>query len=103
MSKIALIECVKMPKIALECYFFQSYTAVSNTDLYLSYNFQTTYVENFEPLIKYNIHSTDLFECYCWQNYTTISNTDLYLSYFDLSYVFPGHNDSVQKGLTVSL
>ena len=34
-------------------------------------------------------------------NYTTVSNTDLYLSYFDLSYVFPGHNDSVQRGLTV--
>ena len=42
-----------------------------------------------------------LFECYCWQNLTTISNTDLYLSYFDLSYIFPGHNDSVERGLTV--
>ena len=36
-----------------------------------------------------------------WQNYTTISNTDLYLSYFDLSYKLPGHNDSLQRGLTV--
>ena len=34
--------------------------------------------------------------------YTTISNTDLYLSYFDPSYVFPGHNDSVERGLTVA-
>ena len=33
--------------------------------------------------------------------FATISNTDLYLSYFDLSYVFPGHNDSVKRGLTV--
>ena len=57
MSKIALIECVKLPKIALiEYYFFQSYA--------------------------------------------TVSNTDFYLSYFNLSYVFPGHNDSVQRGLT---
>ena len=47
------------------------------------------------------LQSTDLYECYCWQNYTTVSNTDLYLSYFDLSYVFPGHNDSVKRGLTV--
>ena len=47
------------------------------------------------------LHSTNLFECYCWQNYTTVSNTDLYLSYFDLSYVFPGHYDSVQRGLTL--
>ena len=36
MSKIALIECVKMPKIVL--IYFQRYTTVSNTDLYLSYN-----------------------------------------------------------------
>ena len=44
MPKIALIERVKMPIIALiECYFFQSYTTVSNTDLYPSYNFWTTY------------------------------------------------------------
>ena len=44
MPKIALIEFVKMPIIALnECNFFQSYTTVSNTDLYLSYNFWTTY------------------------------------------------------------
>jgi hypothetical protein len=58
MPKKALIECVKMTKIALiEYYFFQSYT--------------------------------------------TVSNTDLYLSYFNLSYVFPVHNDSVQQGLTV--
>jgi hypothetical protein len=63
MPKIALNECVKMPRIALiEYYFFQSCTTVSNTDLYLSY---------------YD------------------------LSYYDLSYVFPGHNDSVQQGLTV--
>ena len=51
MTKIALIECVKMPKIALiECYAFQTYT-VSNTDLYLSYNFWTTY---------YIVQTTDL-------------------------------------------
>jgi hypothetical protein len=49
------------------------------------------------------LHSTDLFKCYWWQNYTTVSNTDLYISYFDLSYVFPGHYDSVQWGLTVPL
>ena len=42
-----------------------------------------------------------LNECYYWQNYTTVSKTDLYLSYFNLSYVFPGHNDSVKRGLTV--
>ena len=47
------------------------------------------------------LHSTNLFECYCWQNYTSVSNTDLYLSYSDLSYVFPGHYDSAQRGLTV--
>ena len=47
------------------------------------------------------IDNVDLFECYCWQNYTTIIKTDLYLSYFDISYVFPEHNDSVQQGLTV--
>ena len=47
------------------------------------------------------LHSTDLLKCYRWQNYTTVSNADLYLSYFDPSYVFPGHNDSVQWGLTV--
>ena len=35
-------------------------------------------------------------------NYTTKSNTELYLSYFDLSYVFLGQNDSVDRGLTVS-
>ena len=33
--------------------------------------------------------------------YTLLNNTDLYLSYFNLSYVFPGHNDSVERGLTV--
>ena len=33
--------------------------------------------------------------------YTLLNNTDLDLSYFDLSYVFPGHNDSVEQGLTV--
>ena len=33
--------------------------------------------------------------------YTLLSNTDLDLSYFDLSYVFPGHIDSVERGLTV--
>ena len=33
--------------------------------------------------------------------YTLLHNTDLDLSYFDLSYVFPGHNDSVEQGLTV--
>ena len=44
MPKVALIECVKMLKIALiEYYFFQSYTKVNNTDLYLSYNIWTTY------------------------------------------------------------
>ena len=35
------------------------------------------------------------------KNYTTVSNTHLYLSYFDLSYVFPGHDDGVERGLTV--
>ena len=34
--------------------------------------------------------------------YTLLNNTDLDLSYFDLSYVFPGHIDSVERGLTVS-
>ena len=33
--------------------------------------------------------------------YTLLNNTDLDLSYFDLSYVFPGHSDSVERGLTV--
>ena len=33
--------------------------------------------------------------------YTLLNNTDLDLSYFDVSYVFPGHNDSVKRGLTV--
>ena len=33
--------------------------------------------------------------------YTLLNNTDLDLSYFDLSYVFPGHIDSVKRGLTV--
>ena len=33
--------------------------------------------------------------------YTLLYNTDLYLSYFILSYVFLGHNDSVEWGLTV--
>ena len=47
------------------------------------------------------LHSTDVFECNCWQKYTSVSSTDLYLSYFDLSYVFPGHNDRLQWGLTV--
>jgi hypothetical protein len=32
---------------------------------------------------------------------TVISNTDFNLSYFNLSYIFPGHNDSVERGLTV--
>ena len=69
MTKIALIECVKMPKTALiECYAFQIYTTVSNTDLYLSYNFWTTY--------------------YIVQ--TSFS-----------AIVFPGHNDNVERGLTV--
>ena len=35
--------------------------------------------------------------------YTLLNNTDLDLSYFDLSYVFPGHIDSVKQGLTVVL
>ena len=35
--------------------------------------------------------------------YTLLNNTDLDLSYFDLSYVFPGHIDSVERGLTVIL
>ena len=40
MAKIALIECVKILKLELIwCFFFQSYTSVNNTDLYLSYNF----------------------------------------------------------------
>ena len=33
--------------------------------------------------------------------YTLLNNTDHYLSYFDLSYVFPGHNDSKERGPTV--
>ena len=33
--------------------------------------------------------------------YTLLNNTDLYQSYFILSYVFLGHNDSVEWGLTV--
>ena len=33
--------------------------------------------------------------------YTLLDNTDLYLCYFILSYVFLGHNDSVEWGLTV--
>ena len=37
------------------------------------------------------------------QKYTTVSNTDLYLSYFDLSYIFPGNNDSVEQGLTACI
>ena len=49
------------------------------------------------------LHSTDLFECYCWQKYTAVSNTDLYLSYLDLSYIFPGHNDSAEWGPTVPI
>jgi hypothetical protein len=57
--------------------------------------------QNTKSSTTYLLHSTDLFEYYCWQNHTTISNTGLYLSYFDLSYVFPGHNDSVKWGLTV--
>ena len=35
--------------------------------------------------------------------YTLLNNTDLYLSYFILSYVFLGHNDSVEWGLTVPI
>ena len=35
--------------------------------------------------------------------YTLLNNTDLYLSYFIPSYVFLGHNDSVEWGLTVIL
>ena len=33
--------------------------------------------------------------------YTLLNNTDLYLSYFIQSYVFLGHNDGVEWGLTV--
>ena len=33
---------------------------------------------------------------------TLLHNTDPDLSYFDLSYVFIGHNDSVERGPTVS-
>ena len=51
--------------------------------------------------MNYLLHSADLFECYCWQIYITVSNTDLYLSYFTLRYVFPGHNESIERGLTV--
>ena len=39
-----------------------------------------------------------LIEYYFFQRYTTVSNTDLYLSY-----VFPGHNDSIERGLTVTV
>jgi hypothetical protein len=35
--------------------------------------------------------------------YTLLNNSDLYLIYFILSYVFLGHNDSVEWGLTVGL
>ena len=79
MPKIALIEYVKLLKIALI-----EYLPLSNLQF-----------------LNHLLHSTDLFQCYCWQKYTTISNTDLYLSYFDLSYIFPGHNDSVEWGPTV--
>ena len=34
--------------------------------------------------------------------YTLLHNTDPDLSYFDLRYVFLGHNDSVERGPTVS-
>ena len=33
--------------------------------------------------------------------YTLLQNTDPDLSYFNLSYVFLGHNDSVERGPTV--
>ena len=80
-----------MTKLMLiECYFFQSYTTVSNTNPLSKLQF-----------LDHLLHSTDLFKCYWWQNYTTVNNTDLYLSYFDLSYVFLGHYDSVQQGLTM--
>ena len=34
--------------------------------------------------------------------YNLLNNTDLYLSFFILNYVFLGHNDSVEWGLTVT-
>ena len=69
MTKIALIECVKMTKIALiEYYFFQSYTIVSNTDLYLSYNFWTTYyivLSSFSAIVgKITPHKVTLTSIY---------------------------------------
>jgi hypothetical protein len=51
--------------------------------------------------ICHPVHSTNRFECYCWQKFTTVSNTDLYLSYFDLSYIIPGHNGSIERGPTL--
>ena len=36
-----------------------------------------------------------------FSSYITVGKTDLYLSYFNLSYVFPGKNDSVKRGPTV--
>ena len=36
-------------------------------------------------------------------SYILLNDTDLYLSYFILSYVFLGHSDSVEWGLTVVL
>ena len=52
------------------------------------------------------LNNTDLILCY-WPRFTlfwkhfTLHNTDLDLSYFDLSYAFPGHSDSAERGLTV--
>ena len=42
-----------------------------------------------------------LIECHFFSSYITVGKTDLYLNYFNLSYVFPGQNDSVKRGLTV--
>ena len=61
MPKIALIERVKTPKIALlECYFFQNYISVSNTDLYLRYNFWTTFYIVLTSLNDTIVSNTDL-------------------------------------------
>ena len=50
--------------------------------------------------MKFRAIYSPLLLCYYWQNYTTVSNTDLYS---DLSYVFPRHNDSVQRGLIINV
>ena len=55
---------------------------------------------SFPICMKFRAIYSPLLLCYYWQNYATVSNTDLYS---DLSYVFPRHNDSVQRGLTINV